>query len=67
MPSEKIYIIEPQTYEEARALKAFVDAMKLKYKITDTDEIKNAVIADLEAKVNAMKIANNPIKKVDSN
>lgn len=63
MSSQKIYIIEPQTSEEALALKAFADAMKLKYKITNTEEIKNAVIADMEAKVNALKLANKNIEK----
>lgn len=56
MSSQKIFIIEPQTSEEARALNAFADAMKLKYKISTTDEIKSAILTDLEASIKELNL-----------
>ena len=56
MSSQKIYIIEPQTSEDARALKAFADAMKLKYKISTIDEIRSSVLADLEKSIKELNL-----------
>lgn len=63
MQCQKIFIIEPQTTEEAKALTAFADALKLKYKISTTDEIKNAILADLEASIKELRSLQNGTTK----
>lgn len=46
MSTQDIYIIETSTFEEARALKAFVKAMKLNF------EVKKKINTSKEAQIN---------------
>lgn len=46
MSTKDIYIIETSTFEEARALKAFVKAMKLNF------EVKKKINTSKEAQIN---------------
>jgi hypothetical protein len=38
MKSQEIFIARPQTLEQVNALKAFMQALKIKYEVSDSDK-----------------------------
>lgn len=54
MPTQDIFIIEPNTSEEANALKAFAKALKLKFQISRKD--KNEILQDLQDAVKELNL-----------
>ena len=54
MPTQDIFIIEPNTSEEADALKAFAKALKLKFQISKKD--KNEILEDLQEAVKELNL-----------
>ena len=47
MPTQDIIIFEPNTSQEADALKAFATALKIKFKISRKNKNNGEIIADL--------------------
>lgn len=58
MPTQDIFIIEPNTLEEANALKAFAKALKLKIQISKTkvSESKKEILANIEQGFKEVKL-----------
>lgn len=56
MPTQEIFIIEPSTSEEADALKAFVQALKLKFRISKNTAENNEVFFDLYEAVTELNL-----------
>lgn len=54
MPTQDIFIIEPNTSEEADALKAFAKALKLKFQISKKG--KNEILEDLHDAVKELNL-----------
>ncbi len=54
MPTQDIFIIEPNTSEEADALKAFAKALKLKFQISKKD--KSEILLDLQEAVKELNL-----------
>lgn len=54
MPTQEIFIIEPNTSEEANALKAFAKALKLKFQISKKE--KNEILQDLQDAVKELNL-----------
>lgn len=56
MPTQDIFIFEPKTTEEAKALKAFAKALKLKFEISKNKTHETEVLSDLKDAVNELNL-----------